>query len=366
MEIQASASITSSVLLIEDEPTTAKIEQALLESLGCVVRVAQDGMQGLKQLESWQPDLIVLDLNLPDMSGLEILAKICDRKQERHADILIVTGDDDHQSAVQALELGANDLLRKPFVHAEFRLRVKALLAMQNYRKAVSNLQHKAQDDLRKLSKYFSRDLIAAILDGTISTEPGGHIVRGTFMMFDLRGSTTLAERLGPQRFFVFLSELFSDLSDLIFSNGGTINKYTGDGFLVTFGLRSYSPHATRNAITCAMKIREHFRLYNDFIASEFGETIHYGIGIATGEVFAGNIGNVHRVEYTILGDPVNLSARLETLTKRAGVDILIDSETRHLLGSQLECKKLRESSVRGKSEKVEIYFPEMLHETIA
>mgnify|MGYP000264060004 FL=1 len=99
--------------------------------------------------------------------------------------------------------------------------------------------------------------------------------------------------------------------------------------------------------------------MYNEVRPANVKDPIGFGIGITTGEVFAGNIGNVHKLEYTILGDPVNLSARLEAMTKNAKVDILIDEKTRQVGGDRLKVKKLQTSTVRGKSEEVMIYYPE-------
>jgi adenylate cyclase len=346
------------ILLIEDDPTVALLETAMLEEMGHVVKQAATGAEGLDNISKWLPDLLVLDLNLPDTTGHEIIRKILTLKIDQRPEIIVVTGEEKSQVAFEALRGGANDLLRKPFEKEEFQLRVSAVLALRDTYETIEELQLKTRADLIKLSKYFSNDVIDAILEGKISSEPGGEITRATFMMFDLRGSTTIAEKLGPQKFFVFLSELFSDIADLIFSNGGKINKFTGDGFLVTFGLRHYTEADTHHALNCAFKIREHFNLYNEFVSSEQGEPIQFGIGLTTGDVFAGNIGNVHRVEYTILGDAVNLSARLEALTKKAGVDSLMDSTTREILGDSVEATKYSGTTIRGKNSKVDIYFP--------
>lgn len=350
------------ILLIEDDPTIALLETAILEGMGYDIRHALTGSDGLREIAEWQPDLLILDLNLPDTTGHEIIKKIQALSIDRRPEIIVVTGEEKSHVAFEALRNGANDLLRKPFEKEEFQLRVSAVLALRDTNKTIEEMQLKTRADLIKLSKYFSNDVIDAILEGKISANPGGEIIRATLMMFDLRGSTTIAEKLGPQKFFVFLSELFSDISDLIFSNGGKINKFTGDGFLVTFGLRHYTEADTHHALNCAFKIREHFNLYNEFVSSEQGEPIQFGIGLTTGDVFAGNIGNVHRVEYTILGDAVNLSARLEALTKKAGVDILMDSTTREILGDTVEATKYSGATIRGKNTKVDIYFPKHLN----
>lgn len=352
------------ILVIEDSVTIAMVQTMLLEKNGYEARHSETGTEGLKVAEEWLPDVLVLDIMLPDTDGLSILKKINTWAPELRPDIIMLSGHDNPEVTFESLRQGAVDFIRKPFHHEEYLLRISAVVQLRHYRKSNEVLQARLEEDLRRLSRYFSKDLIHAILDGSISTTPGGETTTATFFMFDLRGSTQMAEAMGPAAFFKFLSEFFADITDLIYSCNGAINKFTGDGFLVTFGLRNYTPQATLDALSCAMKIRGHIQMYNEMRPAHIQNPIGYGIGITTGEVFAGNIGNVHKLDYTILGDPVNLSARLESMTKSAHVDILIDAQTREIGGDRLKVKRLQTTSVRGKTEEVIIYYPESFTES--
>ena len=345
------------VLIVEDSETVAMLQIRLLENSGYDVRHAETGAEGLRLAAEWVPDILVLDITLPDMDGLDILKKIQMSRPETRPDVLVLSGHDDPEITFASLRQGAQDFIRKPFHHEEYLLRISAIERLRTYRRFNDALQTQLEGDLRKLSRYFSKDLIHAILDGSIAADPGGEITTATFLMFDLRSSTAIAEQMGPQVFFQFLSSFFADISDLIYSCNGAINKFTGDGYLVTFGLRDYSEAATMNAIQCALKIRDHIAMYNELRPENLKEPIGFGIGITTGEVFAGNIGTVHKLEYTILGDAVNLSARLEAMTKRAHVDVLLDQTTRRIAGDKIAVKRLRTTAIRGKSEPVEIFF---------
>ncbi|MBV6493897.1 MAG: Adenylate cyclase 2 [Turneriella sp.] len=346
------------ILIIEDSETVALLQTTLLEKNNYDVKHAATGHEGLRLISAWQPEILLLDIVLPDTNGIEILKKISFEPPEKRPDVIVLSGHDDPEITFESLRQGAVDFIRKPFHTQEYLLRVSAVTELRHYREANEALKTQLEHDLRKLSRYFSRDLIHAILDGTISTKPGGEIVTTSLLFFDLRHSTMLAEQMGPQKFFQFLSAFFADISDLIYSCNGVINKFTGDGFLVTFGLRNYNEDATRKAIDCALKIRAHIKMYNSVRSKELPEPIGFGIGVTTGEVFAGNIGNVHKIEYTILGDPVNLAARLESMTKKARLDILIDERTRKICGDALKVKRLQTRNVRGKSEEVTIYYP--------
>lgn len=345
------------ILVVEDSETVALLQVSLLENSGYDVRHADTGTEGLRLVSEWVPDILVLDITLPDIDGLDILKKIQMSRPETRPDVLVLSGHDDPEITFASLRAGAQDFIRKPFHHEEYLLRISAIERLRTYRRFNDALQTQLEGDLRKLSRYFSKDLIHAILDGSIAADPGGEITTATFLMFDLRSSTAIAEQMGPQVFFQFLSSFFADISDLIYSCNGAINKFTGDGYLVTFGLRDYSTEATLNAIRCALKIRDHIAMYNELRPENVREPIGFGIGITTGEVFAGNIGNVHKLEYTILGDAVNLSARLEAMTKRAHVDILMDQTTRRIAGDHVAVRRLRATAIRGKSEPVEIFY---------
>ena len=294
------------ILVVEDSETVAMLQLGLLESHGYEVRHAANGTDGLVFIHEWVPDILVLDITLPDMDGLDILRKVQLSRPETRPDVVVLSGHDDPEVTFASLRAGAQDFIRKPFHHEEYLLRISAVERLRTYRLFNDALQSQLESDLRKLSRYFSKDLIEAILEGSIAADPGGDISTATFLMFDLRSSTTIAEQMGPRMFFQFLSSFFADISDLIYSCNGAINKFTGDGYLVTFGLRDYTPAATINALECALKIREHIAMYNDMRPENIKQPIGFGIGITTGEVFAGNIGNVHKLEYTILGDAVN------------------------------------------------------------
>ncbi|HRP68378.1 MAG TPA: adenylate/guanylate cyclase domain-containing protein [Turneriella sp.] len=346
------------VLVIEDSETIALLQTAILEKNNYNVKRAETGNEGLKLIAEWQPEILILDIMLPDTNGLEILKDLSVLDIEKRPDTIVLSGHDDPKITFESLRLGAVDFIPKPFHNEEYLLRVSKAAELRHYREANEALKAQLESDLRKLSHYFSRDLIHGILDGSISTKPGGEIVTASLLFFDMRRSTTLAEQMGPQNFFQFLSSFFADISDLIHSCNGVINKFTGDGFLVTFGLRNYTQDATLNAMDCALRIRAHIAMYNEVRSTELPDPIGFGIGITTGEVFAGNIGNVHKLEYTILGDPVNLAARLESMTKNAQLDILIDERTRKICGDSLKVKRLKTRSVRGKTEEVTIYYP--------
>ncbi len=179
---------------------------------------------------------------------------------------------------------------------------------------------------------------------------------RVTVMFFDLVGSTSIAEKLDPDVFTSFLNELFIDIMDLIYGNHGSVNKILGDGIMATFGAPLETGKDAYNAVNAAKQIQEYLVTYNDVRPDYLKDRISAGIGIATGTVFAGVIGSVRREEYTVLGDTVNVAARLEKLTRQVGGNILTDEETYNEVKDSFPLHKKYQNRLRGREEMAVVY----------
>jgi class 3 adenylate cyclase len=179
---------------------------------------------------------------------------------------------------------------------------------------------------------------------------------RVTIVFFDIRGSTTIAERLEPEAFASILNDIFTDIMDLVYGHKGSVNKLIGDGMMATFGCPLASGDDAINAVEAAIGIQEYLSTFNDVRPPGIGKDIRAGIGIATGEVFAGLIGSVRRQEYTVLGDAVNVASRLESLTKSLATPILMDEATYLAVRHRLACVQVACGRLRGKADQVRVY----------
>lgn len=251
---------------------------------------------------------------------------------------------------------GYDDVVRTDQSSSELSHRLSNLLELKRAKLELAWMKQRLKNDRRLLTKYFSEDIVEGILQDEHANSLSGRHQEATIMFFDVRRSTTIAEGLEPQVFAEFLSEFFTDIMDLVYGNRGSVNKMLGDGIMSTFGCPLPSEHDVLNAAKCALQIRNHLATFNDVRPDYITDPIKVGMGIATGKVFAGNIGSVRRMEYTVLGDPVNLASRLESMTKEAEVDILIDANTRNRLGNLVKCRKIEHQGVRGKLQAIEIF----------
>jgi PAS domain S-box-containing protein len=181
---------------------------------------------------------------------------------------------------------------------------------------------------------------------------------RVTILFFDIRGSTAIAERIDPEIFAALLSDVLTDTMDLIYGHRGSVNKLVGDGLLATFGCPLATEDDAGNAVRAALAVIDYLATFNDVRPDYLAEPLGAGIGLATGEVFAGVVGSVRRQEYTVLGDAVNVASRLQALTKPAGVPVLCDEATALAVRPAIDCAPVGRGRLRGRGQPVAVYAP--------
>lgn len=354
------------ILIIEDDPDQLALIRQYVAMLGYEVRAAEDGSAGLKILEGWTPDLVLLDLYLPETPGMVVMREIRDDPRTTEIPIMIMSSDDSEETTIVCLSSGASEYIAKPIRMAELTLKIQNSLELLDYKRQLNQLNAKLEREKSLLSKYFSFDLVDKILSEEISAELGGNNLPASLLFMDIRNSTGIAEQMDPKDFADFLSSLLSDLMDIVFGNLGSVNKLTGDGLLATFGCPVPTERDAYNCVKTAAYMRNYIDIFNDqeAIALPGGKPLRIGIGIATGRIFAGNVGSWRRMEYTVLGDPVNLAARLQELTKTIGTDIVMDSTTLDAVRDIVKVKDAGKMPIRGKSEPVDVYVLEEFLDT--
>lgn len=333
----------------------------LLNMSGYEVDEAEDAVQGQKLLSARTPDIIILDLHLPVVDGITGLLYLKTLKEDpRTAEIpvIVVSSDESEETYILCLSSGASEFLKKPLRLAELNLRIQNALELSRAKKGLEAANAKLEAEKKRLLRYFSEDLVTGILNDQISAELGGDILEATILFMDIRNSTHIAEKYGAQKFAGLISMIFTDVMDLIFSNKGSINKLMGDGLLATFGCPVPKPDEDPvNAVWCARQIREYFQVIGE-MKNHAGieEPLRFGIGIASGRVFAGNIGSFRRMEYAVMGDPVNTASRLQDLSKQLDTDIVIDGATRRRLPDSVNVHQSEIRTIRGRSGELDIF----------
>jgi class 3 adenylate cyclase len=211
----------------------------------------------------------------------------------------------------------------------------------------------------RAFSKYIHPELLEDLITSPNQLDLGGEQKEMTVLFCDLRGFTSLAEQLPPKFLIQLLNQYFDEMSQIIINHEGTIDKYMGDAIMAFWGAPIADPHHAEHAIEAAIQMREKLRKLKQ-VYPEF-KGLKMGIGINSGRMIVGNVGSRKRFDYTVLGDNVNLSARLESLTKKYNVDILITENVLKELArhqKHLIFRLVDQILVKGKTQPIKIYQP--------
>ena len=233
------------------------------------------------------------------------------------------------------------------------------------------------RDELGQLAASFNamsaglaeRDRVRDLLDKNVSPEVAAQLVRQgaalggeerevTVLFCDLRGFTPLSETLAPRELVTLLNRYLDRMSAAIEAQGGVIDKYIGDEIMALFGAPVSAPDSADRAVRAALAMREALATLNRELAVEGRPPLAFGVGINTARVVAGNIGSHRRLNYSVIGDGVNLAARLQTLTRRAAfaTDILVSEPTRAALLGRYALRDLGETEVKGKSGLIRVH----------
>jgi class 3 adenylate cyclase len=214
-----------------------------------------------------------------------------------------------------------------------------------------------AQVQRERLERYFSPAIASEVQRADLDT--AGEVREITVLVSDIRGFTALCEQSDGREVVAFLNQYLTCMVDVIFSFGGTLDKFMGDGILAYFGAPIDQPDHALRAVMCAQGMQRALRGMHASAAGSVVSDLRMGIGVHSGQAIVGAVGSPRRREYTIVGDAVNLAARLESLTKELGSSILISDATRRRLPDTFDLAPLAPVSVRGKREAVRVFAVE-------
>jgi class 3 adenylate cyclase len=314
------------ILVVDDTPASSKLLADLLVAEGYSPRICSDGPSALAEVEHAAPDLILLDLMMPGMNGIEVCGRLKSDERFRIVPVVLVTSADERGLRLQALREGADDFLSKPVDRQELLARVRSLLRIKHLFDTVQRqateladwagqLERRVNDEVEKvqrlsrLKRFFSPSLAEALLaqgDAVLASHRREIVV----VFLDLRGYTAFAETAQPEEVMAALAEFHAAMGRLIDEYEGTLERFTGDGMLVFFNdpmpvadapARALSMALRMQSAAAALAARWHVR----------GFELGLGIGVAQGFATLGKIGFEGRIDYGAIGAVTNLAQRL-------------------------------------------------------
>jgi len=342
------------ILVVDDTPRNVKLLADLLAVKGYGVITAGSGREALAQVQAEQPDLVLLDVVMPEMSGYEVCRKIRDNRAMAMLPVVMVTALDPAEERVKGIEAGADDFLTKPINQAELLARVKSLLRIKELHDMTQtqaaelagwnkNLERRVQEQVQqleglgRLKRFFSPQLAELIVNGEAEDPLKTHRRELTVVYLDLRGFTAFAETAEPEEVMDILHEYHAAMGNLILEYEGTLEHFAGDGMMIFFNDPVRVDNAAERTVRMTLAMREKVKELT-IKWRKLGYDLDFGVGIAQGYATIGAIGYEGRWEYGAIGSVPNLAARLcgeakpgEILvTQRllAGVDEFVDAES--------------------------------------
>ena len=208
------------------------------------------------------------------------------------------------------------------------------------------------------LMRFLPREVVKGIDAGEIGLSLGGVKREVTILLADLRDFTHLAEHQDPGEVVATLNDHFTAMASVIWRHGGTIDKFIGDAVLAFFGAPVPQPDHAVRAVRAAQEMQRVLEELNMKRRERHLPGLRMGIALHTGTVLAGNVGSPERMEYTVMGDAVNVAARIEELNKRYGTDVLLSETTQRMAGNEIPVRPLGAASLRGREESVSLFTP--------
>lgn len=348
------------LLVVDDSADNRTLLSHYLVRLGYQVMTASSGKEGLAIVAKGKVDVILLDLEMPEMSGLEVLHLIKENPSHRDIPVIMVSGVQDMHEVTQCIAAGAEDYLFKPFNSALLSARLNNCVERINWRQRERSYLEELERNHRFIRKTFGRYLSAEIVESLIDN-PDGQTLGGSkrkvgIMMADIRGFTKLSEQLDAEQVVQILNTYLGVMSEIIMKHGGTVDEFIGDAILALFGAPVQSPDIADASVLCAIEMQQAMPLVNARNKELGLPEIYMGIGINYGEVVAGNIGSEKRAKYGVVGTPVNMASRIQAIS--APGEILVAEQVLEAFQGELPDKGKRRTFIPKGSEHPLSLFP--------
>ena len=347
-----------SLLVVDDNELNRDMLSRRLGSRGFRVTVAEDGQSALALIERQDFDLVLLDVMMPGLTGIDVLKTLRERFSESDLPVVMATARDATEDVVEALHLGANDYVTKPLDFAVVLARMETQLTLRRQKQEITRLAHNLE--LRNsfiqslFGRYLSDEVVADLLASPEGPKIGGEQRRVTLLMSDLRGFTPLTEGLAPQQVLRLLNSYLGAMADVVLAHQGTVDEFVGDAILAIFGAPVARPDDARRAVACAVAMQEALAGLNRDNEAQGLPRLEMGIAVHTGDVIVGNIGSERRTKYGVVGSAVNHAGRIESFT--VGGQVLISDATLREAGEGAHVGERLAVDAKGTREPIVVY----------
>ena len=358
------------ILIVDDNETNRDILVTRLGAHGYDLKQAADGEEALAATKEHQPDLILLDVMMPKLDGIEVCKRLRADASLPFIPIILCTAKADTKDVVIGLEAGADEYLTKPIDQVALVARVKSVLRMKDLHDQVRaqaadlaelnrGLEQRVAEQLgeierhSRLKRFLAPQIAELVLNSGDEKMLDSHRREVTVVFCDLRGFTAFAETAEPEDVMTVLREYHDGLASLIHSFEGTLERFAGDGLMVLFNDPLPCPDPCVRAVKMAVEMRSRV---TDLAAKwrKYGHDLGFGVGITHGYATLGRVSSEGRFDYTAIGRVVNLAARL--CGEAQNGQILIDGKVYSAVGNLAEMESAGELTLKGFHRPVEAH----------
>lgn len=331
---------SSRILVVDDVIENIQLAGTILKEKGYQLNIARNGKQALQVVEKTKPDLILMDVEMPEMNGYECCKVLKANPETQDIPIIFLTSNMESNDIVKGFELGAVDYVGKPFHASELLARIHTHLALRQAHLDLENLTQKA-------SRYISPHVFQAIFKGEKDTLLTTTQKPLTVFFSDIVGFSNCTEKLGDQELTRWFNSYCEQMAAQVFKHGGTLDKFIGDAVMVFFG-DPQSHGVKEDAVACV-------RMAIEMMQSAASMDIQIRAGINSGPAHVGNFGTQQQMNYTIMGNAVNMASRLEQGSEPGR--ILISQATYELVKDNFWCDVRGPIKIKGIEHEITTYW---------
>ena len=350
------------ILVVDDVADNVEILRMRLESLGYEVIVAEDGEQALESVRTELPDLVLLDIMMPKIDGLEVVRRMKADASLPFIPVILVTAKAGQKDVIAGLDAGGDDYLTKPIDHGALVARVRAMLRIKALHDEVQalnqGLETKVQAQVEELERvgrlrrFLAPQLAQAIVSAGDEKILENHRREVVALFCDLRGFTSFSETAEPEDIMGLLAEYHGAVGPLIRKYEGTLDRFTGDGMMIFFNDPLPCPDAPERAAKLAIEMRDTMATLSPTWHRR-GHQLGFGIGMAQGYATLGRIGFEDRFDYTAIGAVINLAARLCNVATDG--QVLVSGRLAAAVEHVADVEHLGERDIRGMARPVAV-----------
>ena len=357
------------VLVVDDVPQNVRLLDAILSPRGYSVITASSGAEALEQVAASRPDIVLLDVVMPDVDGYEVCRRLRADPATSFLPVVMITASGS-QERIRAIEAGADDFVVKPYDQAELLARVRSLMRIKRYHDTIEaqaaelsewtrtlearvSEQVEHIDRISRLKRFLPPQVVEMVTTSGDESFLESHRQEITVAFCDLRGFTGFAETVEPEEVSAVLAEYHRALGEIIHRFEGTLERFAGDGLMIFFNDPLPCDDAPERAVRMAVAMQHHVSELVERWA-EHGHDLGFGVGISQGYATIGAIGIESRLDYAAIGTVTNLAARL--CAEAGPGQILISQRIYAATRDILVADALEELALRGFTRPVRAY----------